>query len=367
MRPVNNFVDVNSVLRDIDATLNSLTRGNQDFNGRRIINAGDAQDGQDYVTLNQVSTLSGIKEILGTTLKDLFATTAKTNVQQVWQALQIFNASATVHGTLAVDNLDVTGTTGGLSKVRELQIFDVTGLGGFWDVQAGVNVAVDTDALRWFDSDNANRVSWVIEAAGVLFEEEQIDLSIIPGGDNTRNLGKATTAWGTEFLYTLNLKVQAAPPSDPPAEFGGIYYIANGQYAFFDEDAVAWITVDFNTSFANLAHTNANNAWTASQIPNADNAVDLGDSSHQWRTLYLKTSLLQGSNTILSSGGNLVAPAAFGCNGKTAQTAYASGGTVSGSATQTTPWGYPSAAEANAIVTILNNVVAALVANGIMS
>ena len=56
----------------------------------------------------------------------------------------------------------------------------------------------------------------------------------------------------------------------------------------------------------------------------------------------------------------------FGCNGKTPQTAYASGGAAGGTATSG-GYGFVSAAEMNAFVTLLTNVRLALVANGVMS
>ena len=56
----------------------------------------------------------------------------------------------------------------------------------------------------------------------------------------------------------------------------------------------------------------------------------------------------------------------FGCNGATPQTAYASGGAAGGTATSG-GYGFVSAAEMNAFVTLLTNVRIALVANGVMS
>lgn len=66
--------------------------------------------------------------------------------------------------------------------------------------------------------------------------------------------------------------------------------------------------------------------------------------------------------------GTLAISGAFSCNGAAAQTAYASGGAVSSTAsTNTTPYGYTTAAQADGIVTLLNKIRTALVANGIMS
>lgn len=64
----------------------------------------------------------------------------------------------------------------------------------------------------------------------------------------------------------------------------------------------------------------------------------------------------------------LQANTTFGCNGKTAQSAFASGGAVATTgSTQTTPYGFTTSTQADGIVTLLNNIRAALVANGIMS
>lgn len=71
-------------------------------------------------------------------------------------------------------------------------------------------------------------------------------------------------------------------------------------------------------------------------------------------------------------GGKLTVTGAFGCNAKTAQTAYASGGALTytgqayGNATQTS-YLFASDTDFNALKTLVNNIRAALVANGIMS
>ena len=58
----------------------------------------------------------------------------------------------------------------------------------------------------------------------------------------------------------------------------------------------------------------------------------------------------------------------FGCNGKPAQTAVSSGAAVvSTAATNVVPYGYATQAQADRIVTLLNAIQAALVANGILT
>ena len=74
------------------------------------------------------------------------------------------------------------------------------------------------------------------------------------------------------------------------------------------------------------------------------------------------------AQNITGSPGSFTAVGAFGCNSKAAQTSAASGGAVVATAsTNVAPWGYSTQAQADAIVTLVNNIRAALVANGIMS
>ncbi len=72
--------------------------------------------------------------------------------------------------------------------------------------------------------------------------------------------------------------------------------------------------------------------------------------------------------TVATATGSFTVTLGFGCNGKAAQTsAVAGAAVVATGATNITPYGYATAAQANDIVTRLNAIRAALVANGIMS
>lgn len=75
----------------------------------------------------------------------------------------------------------------------------------------------------------------------------------------------------------------------------------------------------------------------------------------------------EGSTFSVDTAGNTKI-AGFGCNGKVPQAAAPSGGAVaSTAATNVSPFGYTTAAQADAIVSRLNTIQAALIANGIMS
>lgn len=68
------------------------------------------------------------------------------------------------------------------------------------------------------------------------------------------------------------------------------------------------------------------------------------------------------------TGGTLVAVGGFGCNGATAQTAVSAGPAVATTAaTNVTPFGYTTAAQADRIVALLNTIRTALIANGILA
>jgi hypothetical protein len=57
----------------------------------------------------------------------------------------------------------------------------------------------------------------------------------------------------------------------------------------------------------------------------------------------------------------------FGANSATPQSAAASGGAIALTPTNTSPYGFSSAADFNAMQTLINNIRSALVADGIMS
>lgn len=88
----------------------------------------------------------------------------------------------------------------------------------------------------------------------------------------------------------------------------------------------------------------------------------------------LGTMSTENSSSVAITGGtvsgltSLQANGPFGCNSAAAQTAYASGGAVSSTgSTNVNPYGYTTAAQADAIVTLVNNIRTALVSNGILS
>jgi hypothetical protein len=82
-------------------------------------------------------------------------------------------------------------------------------------------------------------------------------------------------------------------------------------------------------------------------------------------TPYTFTNTLQAAG--ITSSTSLTATTGFGCNGKTAQTAAAIGAAVVGTAaTNAAPYGYATAAQADDIVSRINTIRSALIANGIL-
>ena len=127
--------------------------------------------------------------------------------------------------------------------------------------------------------------------------------------------------------------------------------------------------------FTNFANTTINKGVTlATSIAGGSvNAIVYQSGTNTTAFLIPSTGYLVYSSGVLvwqqtGSFTTLTASLGFGCNGASAQTAYASGGSVvTTGATNVAPYGYTTAAQANAIITLLNNIRAALVANGIMS
>ncbi len=100
-----------------------------------------------------------------------------------------------------------------------------------------------------------------------------------------------------------------------------------------------------------LGGGSANNAWA-------------GNSRFGGTTVPVATVDVTGS--ILTTT-TITAGTGFGCNGQTAQTAYVSGGAAPAGGTGATAGAYDTAAHRDALITLVNNMRAALVANGIMS
>jgi|GEM_PF-2656428 len=111
--------------------------------------------------------------------------------------------------------------------------------------------------------------------------------------------------------------------------------------------------VDANGDFNLIDHTGAKVALLLTKGTGAATFIDAVTVTGTLHT--------DGAATLAS----IVCEGAFGCNSKTAQTAYASGGALS--AYTTGDFGYDTAAHAEEIHTLLVNIRAALVANGIMS
>ena len=72
-----------------------------------------------------------------------------------------------------------------------------------------------------------------------------------------------------------------------------------------------------------------------------------------------------GGIKMIISGGSVTITGAFGCNGKTAQTSYSVGSAASAGGTGTAAGGYDTAAHRDALITLVNNMRLALIANGI--
>jgi hypothetical protein len=142
---------------------------------------------------------------------------------------------------------------------------------------------------------------------------------------------------------------------------------ASGQITSTVLSGTAPLIVASNTEVANLRAalaTLADLATLATLATLANNATALATP----RTIGGVSFNGTANITVQSATGDFTVSLKFGCNGAAAQAAAASGGAVATTgATNAAPYGYTTAAQANDIVTKLNAIRAALVANGIMS
>ena len=140
---------------------------------------------------------------------------------------------------------------------------------------------------------------------------------------------------------------------------------------FLDGDAV-FRTPDYPvganpTTSIGLAASNG----SAATFMRSDAAPALSQGiAPTWTAAHAFSAGLTGTTAALSgavSGDSLTAVNGFGCNSKAAQTEVTVNAAVAGTAsTNVAPFGYTTAAQADAIVTVLNQIRAALIADGIL-
>jgi hypothetical protein len=181
------------------------------------------------------------------------------------------------------------------------------------------------------------------------------NIQIPEGPMVTPQTGMPTPAW---YLWLTNPNVQTLDIGNPLAITNGGTGKDGGP---LDPDLNPILTGDVTCPGGTTVTTLA----TVNGSPGT-----FGDGTHTGTfTVTGKGLITSGSATAITGApGSFTVTGAFGCNTKSAQSAYASGGAVSGTgSTNTVPWGYSTQAQADGIVTLLNNIRAALVNCGIMS
>jgi len=169
----------------------------------------------------------------------------------------------------------------------------------------------------------------------------------------------ATLAHQPVLLFRKSAAATKIPVETPTGEYlGGMYFQgvnttpawAYGAFIRVLQNgaAGAYVPADirFNTYDASATHV--------ALCLTTSGGVHIGGTSD------IADNCLYVDNTITAAGG-------FGCNSKAAQTAYASGGAAPSGGTGATAGAYDTAAHRDALITLVNNIRAALVANGIMS
>jgi hypothetical protein len=166
------------------------------------------------------------------------------------------------------------------------------------------------------------------------------------------------------------------------------------EQALYDVDITLPSTIEEANALAGAALAVAQMATAAlsalvdslSMLEGAPAAPPVAEADDMTPRVHLGTMSTQNEDSVAITGGtidgtaigqttaavarvtDLTATGKFGCNGKAAQPSVASGGTVATTgATNASPYGFTTAAQANDIVTKLNTVINALVANGTLS
>ena len=198
--------------------------------------------------------------------------------------------------------------------------------------------------------------------------------------------GTVANEWLQWFIspdhYSVTIKKPLATGSggvgtNQTPENGQVLIGSGSQYAVGSVGQGTGITV--NAGAGSLSVALSNTTVTAGDYGAADHTVVFtvnaqGQLTHALSTLIeidhtqvagLGTMALQDASAVNITGGT-IAIGAFGANGTSPQTAYASGGAVASTPSTLVAYGYTQT-QADGIVTLLNNIRAALVANGIMS
>jgi hypothetical protein len=183
---------------------------------------------------------------------------------------------------------------------------------------------------------------------------------------NSAGANITSTAYGSYNLVLLGMTSLTA---------GSYTRLAYGSYSIVNGDNKGTSTLYAN--YAKIGATGTtnwifyadgtigNNFFGKNNVKSIFGTTNQGAIYHDG-TNFIFNPKLVGSG-YLSVLGGLASSLGFGCNGATPQTAYASGGAVATTGSALVSYGYTTSAQADGIVTLLNNIRTALVNAGLMT
>src|SRR5581483_7098410 len=164
-------------------------------------------------------------------------------------------------------------------------------------------------ASTYLQNDGSGNLSWASITAGANtalsnLAAVAINTSLLPGTDNSIDLGSASKRWAnvhmvSAVLYgstsgTITLQANATTTSYtvkwPNAQGGASTYLQND-----GSGNLSWasITAGANTALSNLAAV----AINTSLLPGTDNSIDLGSASKRWANVHMVSAVLYGSTS----------------------------------------------------------------------
>ena len=183
------------------------------------------------------------------------------------------------------------------------------------------------------------------------------------------------------LLLSLTNGVNNSATTGDTEELQALAYASRTSHLSDLEQRIQELEAKVNSRNRSSQLESADSNYLTRSASNALNCTVSDDTTTNLSFFPVFVSGIAGEHRLVTSGANwfynpstgtatakqLVATTGFGCNGKSAQVAYVSGGAAPAGGIGTAAGGYDTAVNRDAAITLLNNIRLALIANGIMS
>jgi hypothetical protein len=338
----------NSSTMYIGTTAHALNRGT---GAEGLAGITSLTPGTDFtLAQNSVNVITSIEA--GAIVNTLYLTEGKVGIGTTAplsklhvSAVALAGGEPTYRGAVIIDTNNANASTNGL----EFKIDSATN--GY-----GYRLATIFNGVANYDLRIQNRQS----------SASWSDVVTVAGANGNVGIGTTAPSAKLDITGTFRTTDLTTPTSGVGLEIGYAIASSFGFLTAYDRVGAIYKNIALNDTVY-IIGGNTGNVGIGTTAPSAKLAINGG--------LHVGGVTDPGDNNLLVDGTGVIT-GGFGCNGKTAQTAYASGGAaaaVAGTATSG-GYGFVSAAEmndfitaVNAIKTLANNHRSALIANGIES